>query len=64
MAKLSTIRAEIARLGLKQYDLAYAVGLRADALSQVLNGRRVIPGKLAEIWAYLKNYRAARAVVG
>jgi antitoxin component HigA of HigAB toxin-antitoxin module len=63
MVKLSTIRAEIARAGLKQADLAEAIGVRADILSLVLNGRRKLPVVLDDAWAYVKHLKAAQDAI-
>ena len=50
MVKLSTIRAEIARKGILQHDLAVRLGVSDSLVSKALNGRRDKPEMLQQIW--------------
>jgi plasmid maintenance system antidote protein VapI len=59
MVKASTVRAEIARINLRQNDIATALSIPTDVLSQLLNERRERPEVLERIWDYVQGRKQA-----
>lgn len=54
MVKTSTVRAEIARLGLRRSQIARDLGVGESLVSQTLTGKRKRPELLSRIWGYVE----------